>query len=216
MLRVYALILLLLLGGGFNQAEVFGKTKNLQVNPSVIGYCYYQGNPTDIILLVKLRLKYTNVGQQPLILDKVMSLITYYQVSRTLDDLVAKKYEVDVHVAWNVVGGDSLDSEGEIPSDRFVVLKPDEPYETESEVRITSVQRYAAGDYVMRGVIPTWFDSDGQARRLQKKWRHIGLLRTEGVIVSPISFQIEGYPKIMKDSRECEAAAQQLIQPERE
>src|SRR5947208_5398243 len=89
----------------------------LQLEATVIGRKFCIENDAYVYRL-NFELKYTNVGTQPLILDKGANLISYVRVARNEDDFREKKFEVDMSISWYSTGSGLADA-GNEPGEGF-------------------------------------------------------------------------------------------------
>src|SRR5437868_101553 len=85
----------------FSQTEVDKTPTRLRLTTRMIEQKYCDSDYLDMAMLrLSLRLMYTNVGEQPLILSKQSGLIHYLLVSRNEEEARDKHYEQNVHVGW--------------------------------------------------------------------------------------------------------------------
>jgi hypothetical protein len=164
-------------------------------------YCD-SGYPDMAMLRLSLRLTYTNVGVQPLILHKGSALMHYVLVSSNEQEARDKHYESNMHVGW--VTAEAKLIEGARPGSEFVVLAPRESYAVESGVNSipidlnSTTQFLKAGQHVFQGVTETWPGSEQQLERLKKQWANIGLLWDSNVRSEPMPLTIDKNPKLVE------------------
>jgi hypothetical protein len=207
------MVLSALVSGGITpQAKAADEPSYLKLETEVIKRLYCAGEgmclrncpegegaiTRDLQLIMNLRLIYTNTGERPLILQKGSDLIEYITVSRSLQDLAVKKYEVDMSVSWYSSGSGDVLERGTVPSSQFVLLRPGEKYGTEGEVRIIDYARFLGeGEHVLQIVVPTWTGTREQAERLQRKWERTGVLWFKNSFSEPMAFTVEKKAKIV-------------------
>lgn len=162
-------------------------------------YCVGESDTEDAVqLLLKLKLIYTNKGQQPLILQRGSNNVTWIRVSRTLDELESKQYEYELSLTLVTAGKDVLEN-ADVPSKRFVVLLPGEVYVTEGEARVIDYDRFlTAGEHMLQVIVPTWSGTKEQADRLKVKWESVGVLYFLNAFSKPMKFTVEKTPKTMR------------------
>jgi|ERR1051326_9150848 hypothetical protein len=161
-------------------------------------YCRDKGTG-EVFMSLSFRLSYTNTGQHPLILYKGSKLVTYVRGARTIEDLSAKKFSLDLAVTWVSSGNGDVPDTGSSPDDRFAILKPGKSWNTYTlgETAIPILQGIS-GTKVLQVIIPTWDGSREQATRLQKKWEKTGQLWIGNAFSEPVPITIEIPQKLGK------------------
>lgn len=191
---MFVLFLLLLTSAGINADQ---KEHDLLLATSVLkqSYCKDENSGT-VMLLLRLQLRYTNVGRGTVILYKGSDLISYVRVARNREALSANNYEVDMSVTWVTSGDGSVPNTGRTPDSRFVVLKPGAAYKAVGETRIIGSDSLAAGEHAMQVIVSTWQGSGEQAERLRGKWRKVGYFWYGNTFPKPMLLAVESSPKM--------------------
>lgn len=147
-------------------------------------------------LRLTIRLTLTNVGEQPLIIDR-----KYFAVYRTVvsrDSESAKKglHELDVSsmVDLQLIKLDDSSPDNTL----FVTLKAGDSYSVEIEDYIPIKDDIKAhnnylkpGNYVLQNIILTWGGSSKLGEVLKEKWKHFGSLWLEPLITEPMHFSVD-------------------------
>lgn len=208
------LLLLLIIGSfltvyGQKSSKRFDKNRQdgtlipksaLQLTTSIINQRYCAGNQ----LMLTLKLQYTNVGNQPLILFKFAKVIYQSMVSRSVRDSEAKRYEQDASIsAYSSMDYISVDTPS--PGPLFVILKPTESFEDEDIVNvfindgksIFNRKFLRPGDYVLEVRTSTWGSSPEQAERLRARWKQYGDFWSWDIKSLPMPFKIDEERKVV-------------------
>jgi len=154
-------------------------------------------------LRLKFRLTYTNLGNGPVILSKGSDLVSRITVARSVEDLTAKRFELNSSFAW-ITSATRDCFAGSAPSDCFVVLPPNASYETEATTGFFVVRddgrdiagAVRSGDHVLKIEIPTWRGSEQDAQELSDRWREYGSLWYAPVHSDPISVTVAKARKV--------------------
>lgn len=176
----------------------------LQLTTNIVNQ-YYEGN--FAFLRWTLRLTYTNVGDQPILLDKKSSLIYRSMVSRSLRAAAAKKYEEETRSSF--ITAESMKAAGfrfdSVPmEDAFVALKPGESWslETEYGARVydgtkDSEDFLRSGIHFLQVRVATWYYLS-EPGKYREQWRDKGYLWSQNVTSTPMSFTVEKKQGISK------------------
>jgi hypothetical protein len=184
-----------------NGAAVFAAQINipkqqLVLTVEITGQQYCTINPDSGSLQMKLKLQYTNVGHQKLILYKGHDL--FYQIKiRSLSTGTMKPYDV------TLLNSRYFDEQPEpieqpTPSRVFVILAPGTTYEREivSGIGIASQEAKRGnsmlidGEHTLQLTVSTWYKSKSLAQKLRQQWERKGLLWFESVVSTPIHFTV--------------------------
>jgi hypothetical protein len=188
--------------------ECFGKIQKtsyespslLQLTTQIVSERYCAADPDLAILRLSLRLIYTNIGQQSLILYKTSNKIVRLMVSRSKNEALMKQYEDSAHILY--VDSIKLQTYTRSALDKiFVIIKSGESYEIEGEVTIgvrrdNSNKPVVAGEHVLQVVIPTWPGTPYQAKRLSNRWNKKGNLWVDTITSEPMVFEVKKEPLI--------------------
>jgi hypothetical protein len=170
----------------------------LQLTTSIVNQRYCAGDEDLDSLQLELRLCYTNIGRQPLILYKGSNNISCVMASHNAEDAAAGRFEANGSVT-TVTAESHVEIEAAAPGEMFLVLPPGASYETEAEVSVLvargGVSQVAgavtAGEYVLQVKVPTWTESDDLAKKLRRRWRQGGFLWFEPITATPMPFRVE-------------------------
>jgi hypothetical protein len=149
-----------------------------------------------------LSLDFINTGKDRLIFFKGGHRIAEYAVSRTLENALAKKYELDVRLFGSIFfyTKDHRDISPEIdtptPSDvYFIVIPPGEVYRSEKSLTIpidvnASTKRpdFPEGEHFLEVILVTWPDIAASPDKFRERWKDYGYLYSKGTKSSPVSF----------------------------
>lgn len=174
-------------------------TRPLRLTTSIVEQRYCRNDDGSLALSLRLRLRYTNVGHQPVILYKGSKLIHRHTTSRDLKDAEAGQFTSDYSLTIYSGGGIEI-NESSLDS-LFVTLQPEAPYEREAlNVVVLPVTSGAAGtapatlrpgEYVLQVTTSTWPESEELAQELRTRWQQRGLLWTDVVTSMPMPFKVE-------------------------
>lgn len=158
-----------------------------------------QGKKTWAVRVdLELSIKYINVGQYPIILDKSNGTVGGQHISRSEQDAQTKKYEYVSLLDWLVTGSNPRKEDDEKPSASFIILNPREEYPGKSETRLLIIQpeQYdlfssgihflTLGMWTQGGTLHEANDID----ELRTRWKKHGYLWTEGVTTNPMPIQL--------------------------
>jgi hypothetical protein len=150
-----------------------------------------------------LRLQFTNIGKQPLILYKGSSNISRVMISRNEEDAKIRRFEVEASLT-QVTSGSRINVKSSSPGKMFVTLQPDESFETRTIAGVFVARdgsrqisgAVKAGKHVLQIEISTWPESDDLAVKLHQRWRQNGYLWYATVISEPMVFEIPEQRKL--------------------
>jgi hypothetical protein len=166
---------------------------NLQLNTDLIELRHCPGD----ILRFTLRLNYTNMGKNAVILDKRSSVITEYMMSRSFKNATEKKYAIEAHRLIGFDGaGMTMDS---VPNESdFVVLKPGEAYNLILVLTSnTDADSYNDGSRPLRGlnflqlVVLTWYYPRASNIKWRDQWQAKGYLWSDPITSIPMPFKFD-------------------------
>ncbi len=171
----------------------------LQLTTEILRQRYCEGDSELDGLDLELRLRYRNVGSQPLILYKGSEDVYQVKVSSGPADAARGKYEVNASLTRYTDAGAWEASESSL-NRMFVILRPGETYEAKTRARVfvtrEGVRRkiegsVGNGEHYLQVTIPTWHSPQELAERLRKKWGRKGFLWTTSVTSLPMAFTVE-------------------------
>jgi hypothetical protein len=168
--------------------------QSLQLSISILDRRFCSSSNLRLIL----QLRYTNKGKQPLILNKDSRAISNYMVSRNLTEAAAGRYEQNVQ--QSIILFEKKTSLEDIKlDDSFVILAPDDSYETETFIHVTNIaedeneatDELHSGDHVIQVKVLTSTFSQELSAELRRRWQSSGYLWSAPVTSTPASFRIE-------------------------
>ncbi len=176
---------------------------SLRLGTEILNAEYCVGDRDLDALRLSLRLTYTNRGNGPIILYKGSDLVSRITVARSIEDLAARRFEVNSSITW-ITRATKDCFAGAEPSDCFVVLPPNASCETEATTGFFVVRdddreiagAVRSGEHVLEVQIPTWDGSNETARELRERWREYGSLWYQPVISDPLPVKVERSRKV--------------------
>lgn len=176
----------------------------LQLSTRIVSqqYCH-DGNYQRLHL--SLRLTFTNVGSETILLDQNSSVYDKYMISLNPKDAADRKYEAEAFINLDLVkSGVRVNA---LPdASFFVTLKPGESHSTQREFRPIlydgtedSEDDLRAGDHVLQIRAWTWYYLV-PAEQYRQQWREKGYLWSKNVISLPMPFTVELKPALSKCS----------------
>jgi len=164
----------------------------LELTTEVINQTYCIGDADLDGVRLRLRLRYRNIGDIPIILHKSSTTIFRIIVRRSPEGEIENDAQLNVYSSgpWKV-------SESSLKK-TFVVLQPKASYETETVAGIfvtredpTNIQgAVSAGDHYLQLTISTWGGTGDAESDLRRKWESHGVLWTNRVSSKPMRFAI--------------------------
>ncbi|HVS82793.1 MAG TPA: hypothetical protein VHE60_13770 [Pyrinomonadaceae bacterium] len=145
---------------------------------------------------MNLRLRYTNVGNQKLILYKGHDL--FYQTRIRSASSGTQAYEVlFLNSRYFDEEFESIDQA--LPGKVFVSLSPGAVYERKLMVGIAVVSEgvergdstIRAGDHTLQLIVSTWYKTRSLAEKLRQQWERKGLLWFDPLVSAPIRFTVQ-------------------------
>lgn len=171
----------------------------LQLTAEIVRQRYCERGPKLDDIILELRLRYRNLGSQPLILYKGSGDVYQIKISSGLADAGDGRYEVTSSRTWFPDGVAWELSESAL-NRMFVILPPKGTYETKTRARVSATREgvhrrvrgsVGGGEHQLQVTTPTWHGSRESGDSLRKKWSGRGLLWTKDVTSSPIKFVVE-------------------------
>jgi len=150
-------------------------------------------------LQMVLSLDFINTGKDRLIFFKSGHRIAEYTISRTLENVLAKKYESHQLLYGSVLFLEDITAlvDTPAPSDVFfIVIPPGESYRSEEHLTIpievnpfTKQTDLSEGEHFLEVTLATWPDIDVQPSKLRERWKDYGYLYAKGITsAAPVSF----------------------------
>jgi hypothetical protein len=177
----------------------------LHLTMKIVGQTYCTGDAELDGVRMDALLNFTNIGKQQLILYKGSNLVSQIRVSRNLQDIAAKRFELNSSLTNITTQRDLNDFTESFPGKDFVVLPPGASYEVKSVVGVFAVRGDArqitgallSGEHFLQVEVSTWNGSDELVKELRRRWQDYGLLWYEPVISAPVPFTIDKQRQIV-------------------
>jgi hypothetical protein len=170
----------------------------LMLTTKIISQTYCAASEKVAVLQIRLRLRYTNVGNRKLILYRGHDLFYQAKIRRAANDTRARPYEITILNA-RYFDEQPEEIERPTPGNVFVILSPRGVYETETTIGMAVVgqeadrsnDRIVVGDHSLQIIVSTWYKSKILAEKLRRQWRGKGLLWFDSIGSTPIHFMVE-------------------------
>jgi hypothetical protein len=152
----------------------------------------------SIMLELKLKFIYSNIGKNKLILYKNGSIILKEMLARSKEDALNNKYEYDARLSWSF-SGRGRPIESSTPDDDFIVLSPNESFEVVQTTRLIlsavsikgeRTENLADGEYYLQIKVSPW-QSMSEAEILRNRWKAYGAFCSEPVTSEPMLIKVE-------------------------
>ena len=156
---------------------------------------------------LKLRLRFTNVGSETLVVYRHSLAISRQMISRNYNDALEHRYLKEIEPFVDPILPPPADAA--TPDDGlFVTLKPGETHEVDNDVHVLafdssrkSADLLRPGHYFLQITVPTWWFSRESADRLRDRWRDRGFLWTQDLTSVPSPINVEKSPKVINCSQ---------------
>jgi hypothetical protein len=169
----------------------------LLLTATIIDQKYCAGDAELDGLRINLRLSYTNVGPQTLILYKGSNLVSRLMVSRNTEDALAGRFENNA-LLTQVTDGKVATFKDSVPDEGFVVLSPGAAFHVETTVTVFAVRgdkreitgAVKSGEHILQVEVPTWPGSVKLAEKFRRRWQRQGMLWNEPAVSAPLPFHV--------------------------
>jgi len=160
-------------------------------------YCHEPGSD-QVEVVLKVRLKFANAGDCPVILYRKSDRLLRLSRSRTFSDALASRYEdassfTEPFTFPHIVSG----TESFPPQNYFVVMRPDEPYFLNTILSFSYCLRprrgcsaMEPGEHYAQAVYATWKEALSVGKRLRALWEPFGYLWIEALPMEPLRFEV--------------------------
>ena len=184
---------LVCLSPGSLNAQVKPPKPPLELTAEITSQKYCAASSDSATLEMNLKLRYTNVGNQKLILYKGHDL--FYQTRIRSASSGAQRYEVlFLNSRYFDEEFESIDQA--LPGKVFVSLSPGAVYERKLVVGTAVVSEGVArgdstirvGDHTLQIIVSTWYKTRSLAQKLRQQWERKGLLWFDPLVSAPIHF----------------------------
>jgi hypothetical protein len=149
-------------------------------------------------LRLKLRLTFTNVSDQPIILYRLSRNIVYTRVSKTIEDLQTKRFEQDSSSDVILSSENSEAINESSPSKSFVILQKGKSFKSEGEadvfVSYKNEKKPGAvpeGSHVLQIWVSTWESMRTKPEEVRERWKSKGLLWFYDLPSEPMPFSFD-------------------------
>jgi hypothetical protein len=160
-------------------------------------YCSVKREPTAISLQLKLRLRYTNLSSQRLIVYKGHDLFFQTKI-RSEPRAELPPYEVHL-LNMHYFDEEFERIEARSPSKVFVTLAPNGSFERDLIIGIgvtdESKERTSTsvkpGGHSLHLIVSTWYQSPKLAEKLREQWQRKGFLWSQPLVSVPLKLDVE-------------------------
>jgi hypothetical protein len=195
MRRLFSSAALLLL---LTSSPSFAQERGLQLTASVINQESCKVNASTDLLQLTLKLRYTNMGSQKVILYKGNRLFYQVFISRSREEASTRKYEIHTtHARYFDEQPEKINASQ--PGGVFTTLSPGTSYETKQVISVTVAREGSsrinasipAGEHVLHLIASTWYESRKLAEDLRERWRRSGFLWAEPIASNFTGFVVD-------------------------
>lgn len=189
-------VIIAILALSFFAPAAAGQHRDLQLTLAIIEQESCVNGPQTDLLKLALRLRYTNVGKQKLILYRGNRIFYQAFVSRA-DATSPRSLEFRTsHAGYLDSQPEKIDTS--TPGSAFITLSPGAAYETRQSVAIPVAAQgagrvnvnIAAGEHLLSMTVSTWYESRKLAEGLRARWRERGFLLSEPLSSSAVRFVV--------------------------
>jgi len=177
------------------QANKSNPAVDVQLKTQIKEQRYCRPNSLQMVL----SLDFINTGKDRLIFFKSGHRIAEYTISRTLENVLAKKYESHELLYGSVDFLEDITAlvDTPAPSDVFfIVIPPGESYRSEVRLTIpievspfTKQTDLSEGEHFLEVTLATWPNIGVQPSKLRERWNDYGYLYSKGITsAAPVSF----------------------------
>ncbi len=140
-----------------------------------------------------LLFKFTNVGQQAMILDRFRPVVSQYMVSGSQRAASARKYQAHARTLLGL-DEEAMDAQSNLDESRFIVLKAGNSYEVKETFSL-SIQDdrgrpLRSGRHILQVVVLTWYHPRTSNIEWREKWSQRGYLWSDSVLSDPMPFVV--------------------------
>lgn len=188
-------ILLVFARGPEAGAQTGAQPRPLRLTAEVLARRLCAGGAGVNFLHIKLRLRFTNVGDRRLILYRGNNLFFTLWVNSNPARPSAAQYELKTSTArFRATGPEDVDRPA--PGKDFVPLPPGAKFETDVAVSLPVACEgcalpngaITAGEHLLRVTASTWYESKALGEKLRERWRRKGELWLNPVVSEPVRF----------------------------
>lgn len=174
----------------------------LELVSEVIKETYCESPDPDLFTLrLLLRLSFTNISDQEIILERGRKSVPVVRISKTAEDAVASQFETTIDNQIITSNQKARIVRKKPPLGSFVILTSGQRYETTAEVsipvsrtdRVTSI--ISTGSHYLQVGVWTWDESRNEAEARRKVWQREGFLWFESMFSKPMQFTVSAQGK---------------------
>jgi hypothetical protein len=189
-----AIILIIACASAFG-GEMSAQQRPLELSFSIVNQRYCTGGAGVDFLHLTLRLRFTNVGNQKLILYKGNNLFFTVWIKPAQDNQAGSRFEMKT-TASRFLQMTPEDVDRPSPNRDFVFLSLRESFETFIDVSLPVAREEAKrsrgtinnGEHLLQITASTWYESRKLGEQLRERWQRRGLLWLDPVGSAPIRF----------------------------
>jgi hypothetical protein len=167
----------------------------LELSSSINNQRYCVGDAGVDFLHLKLRLRFTNTGNQKLLLYKGNNLFFAVWVKPNQAGQAGGRFEMKT-TASRFLKLTPEDVDREAPNRDFVFLSPQERFETSIDVTLPVVREEGkrsrgsinAGEHLLQITASTWYENMKLGETLRERWQRKGLLWLDPLGSMPVRF----------------------------
>jgi len=174
----------------------------LQLVTEVTKESYCEGpDPELFTLRLLLRLSFTNVGGQKLILERGSKSVPVIRISKAAEDAIAGRFETTINNYIITSNSKGPNVPKRPPLGGFAVLAPGQSYETSAEISIPVPRANPVpaiintGSHYLQIGVWTWDESQNEAEVRRTAWQDQGFLWSESVFSKPMPFTVRSQVK---------------------
>ena len=176
---------------------------SLELAVNKVSQTYCEADDELASLRIRSNLRFTNTGQNPLILWKGSGLIERVLVAQTNEEARAKRYIRQFSI-MTITTAQHFDLKvGSNPTDSFQVIRPGDSWEQVGEPSVpvarveSNIYGLSPGKYVIQVDVAAWPETDEIGKILSNRWEKWGVLWTQPVIrSSPVPIVVVKNPKV--------------------
>lgn len=200
--RLFALLLVVLCAWANNGSTAFAVQtsgqETLSLDATITGQSYCAVNSHLATLQLRVRLRYTNMGEQKVILYKGHDLFYQARIRSSASRSGVRPYEV-LTVNSRYFDEQPERIEQSTPGKVFTILSPGASYEREVMIGVGVVNDEAArgsnmlvaGEHTLYLIVSTWYQSRNLAIQLRQQWQRKGVLWADPLVSQPLGFTVE-------------------------
>lgn len=187
----------------FISQAALGQERDVRLDVSILDQQACSSNSNTDVLQLMLRLRYTNVGKQKLILYKGNRIFYQVFVSRTEATTARRLAYRTSHAAYYDKQLEKIDTNA--PGSVFTTLSPGTWHETKQTIIVPVAKNGAgrvnvslgAGEHLLSLTISTWYESRKLGESLRERWRGRGFLWIEPLISNAVGFEVNDQPAVI-------------------